>query len=101
MKDRAKILLVQRLAELKCERVPAWLHAHLLPLVETEAAAVAAKADQQLQRRLGRVITVKSIAAAFLAGAPADNGEGSKGEATPPLLPTGDEAQRQVVPHFP
>lgn len=87
-----KILLAQRLAELNCDRVPPWLQARLLPLIEAEAAAVAVKAEQQLNRRVARVITTRSIAAAFLAGAPAQTGEGSEGEATPPLRPTVNKA---------
>jgi len=87
MKD-AKILLAARLAELNCDRVPSWLPARLLPLIEAEAADVAAKAEQQLNRRVARVVTIKSIAAAFLAGPQAsqNNGEGSKGEGEATLL---------------
>ena len=96
MKDQAKNLLAARLKELRCERVPDWLHARLLPQVEAEAVTIEAKARQQLTRRIARTITVRTIAAAFLAEASA-NGEGSKGEATPPLLPTGFSGSREAI----
>lgn len=100
MKDQAKSLLTERLSQLHCERVPAWLQARLLATVEAEAASIDAKAQQQLHRRISRVITVHTVAAAFLAGPPASNGEGSKGEgANASLLsPTGFEAQPRGVP---
>jgi len=78
MKDEAKTLLVQRLAELHCERVPSWLHDRLLLTAQLQAAIVADNATNQLRRRISRVITAKTVAAAFLAGPPAGPGEGSK-----------------------
>ena len=104
MKD-TKILLGDRLKELGCDRLPPWVLPRLILLVEAEAADVVAKADQQILRRVARVITTKSVAAAFVAGPPASaDGEGSKGEAKHPLLPTGfdglaERAVKHVVGH--
>jgi hypothetical protein len=87
MKD-SKTLLNERLKLLKCDKVPSWLPAHLLPLVEAEITRANNKIEQQMNRRIARIITVNAVAAAFLAGPPAD-GEGSKGEDNVhPLLPT-------------
>jgi len=96
MNDQAKLLLAARLKELRCDRVPPWLYDRLLLSAEFHAAIVADVAEQQLQRRIARAITTKSIAAAFLAGPQAsqNNGEGSKGEGEATLLlPTGNKAQ--------
>jgi len=88
----SKTLLNERLKALQCETIPAWLPDRLLPLVEKEVASTNDKMGKQLNRRIARTITTKSIAKAFLAG-PAV-GEGSKGEALPPpLLPTVNKAQ--------
>lgn len=88
MKD-TKSLLADRLKELGCDRIPAWVTPRLLPEVESIVADVTTKADRQIARRIARSVTVKAVAAAFVAGPPA-TGEGSKGEAVKPtLLPTG------------
>jgi hypothetical protein len=95
------ILLSDRLKEIGCDRLPTWVLPHLLPLIEAEVADVAAKADQQILRRVARVITTKSVAAAFVAGPLASaEGEGSKGEGKATLLlPTGNEgtAKRAAI----
>lgn len=103
MKDQAKTLLTERLAQLHCERVPVWLHERLLLTAQLQAALVADKAEQQLKRRIARVITTKSVAAAFLAGPQASQtGEGFQGEGNAsPLGPTGFKAQPRGVPQNP
>lgn len=88
MKNEPKTLLAARLLELHCTRVPEWVQARLLPLVEAEARIIETKAEDQLQRHVSRAITIKTVATAFAAGPLPPIGEGSKGEATPPLLPT-------------
>jgi len=104
MKLDSKTVLSERLQQLHCERVPEWVQAELFPLVKAEADALEAKMAQQLRRQIARKITVKTVASAIVAGAPAPMGtgdkEGSKGESTTPLLPTGNEgtAKRAVIP---
>ena len=107
MKPELKSILNKRLADLHCTRVPDWVTERLLPIVEAEATNTEAKAAQQLRRQVARQITVKTVAAAFVAGAPAtgasgENREGFQGEsANSPLGPTGNEgkgASRAAVP---
>ena len=97
MKVDNRTLLADRLAKLHCERVPDWLQARLLALVEVQARAIAAKAERQLHRVIERKITAKVIASAFLAGPVACLEEGSQGEAQPLLGPTGFKARQALA----
>jgi len=109
MKLDSKTALTERLQQLHCTRVPEWVQMLLFPVVEAEANALEAKMAQQLRRNVARKITVKTVATAFVAGAPAPAGnkgnrEGFQGEATPPLEPTGvdglaERAVKHVVGH--
>ena len=80
MKLEPKNALAQRLKELGCERLPAWVQDRLLPTVEAQAQTVALKAQRQLRRQIARQITVKTVAAAIVAGAPAPTGTGEMRE---------------------
>jgi len=83
----ANILLSERLREIGCDRLPAWVFPRLLPLIDVEVADVNAKANQQIQRRVARVVTTKTVAAAFVAGPLASaEREGRQGEDASPLL---------------
>jgi len=68
MKFDTKTMLTDRLTQLQCDRIPAWVLPRLTVLVEAEASTVTAKAEAELRERVARAITVKSIGAALVAG---------------------------------
>lgn len=68
MKFDCKSLLVARLGEIKCERLPEWVAPRLLSQIEGEASAIGVRAEQELRERVARVVSVKSVAAALAVG---------------------------------
>ena len=70
MKSEANTLLNDQLAKLNCHRVPSWLQARLMTLIEAEEAKINKKAQQQLRRVVNRKFTTKLIAAEFLNAPP-------------------------------
>ena len=68
MKFDTKTLLSDRLTNLQCDRLPAWVLPRLVTIVEAEASTVATKAEAELRERIARVVSLKAVSAALAAG---------------------------------
>lgn len=61
-------MLIARLGEIKCERLPEWVAPRLLTQIESEASVIGTRAEQELRDRVTRIVTVKAVSVALASG---------------------------------